>query len=436
MVLFIFVSLIYVTKYVTMIAKLVLFKKTDGRSEFMIRLTEKGKRGYRSINVPFTEKDWNYNSKKRFNELKKLRPADTPQYRKFLKNQSYVRDIEKKYTDTINNLIRLNKPFSFNRVFQLVEKPLPETPKTVYQLFEVLIKENRLNDQHGNADNLQGTLNKLKKYESKDMLFGEMDDQFLLSFKRSMLLEGKSKSTISIHLRNIRTLFNYAIKKAKVAKLDEYPFINDDIMKGLKNGYRSRAISKYEVDKIRKLKIEIDEGSDIWHACNYFLFGYLGRGMNFQDIARLKWENILQDRVRFIRYKTRSKIQEETNFGLTKELSEILAWYRKNNKQLGSPYVFPVLNSFHNTEIRIFNRIKKIRKVVNDNLKRVGQEIEAEIPLTTYTWRHTFAAVAKNDLKVDVSMISEMLGHHDLETTQHYLKQFPDLDKDNAVKGL
>jgi len=39
-------------------------------------------------------------------------------------------------------------------------------------------------------------------------------------------------------------------------------------------------------------------------------------------------------------------------------------------------------------------------------------------------------------LKVDVSMISEMLGHHDLETTRHYLKQFPDDDKDNAVIGL
>jgi integrase len=158
--------------------------------------------------------------------------------------------------------------------------------------------------------------------------------------------------------------------------------------------------------------------------------------MNFQDMARLKWDNISQGRVTFIRYKTRSKVQEETSFTINKELNEILSWYRRHNTQLHNPYVFPVLNPSYQKEASIYNRIKTERLHVNQQLEKVGKKIGAEIKITTYTWRHTFASVAKNDLHVDVAMISEVLGHHDLETTKHYLKQFSHADRDKALGGL
>ena len=410
-------------------AKLILLKKSSGRKDFAIRLTDNGKRSYRFLEVPFTVKEWDYKNQK----LKGVRPGSTDKYIQYTKNQKFVSKLINKYQEQIDELIRIHKPFSFQKVFEKIDDPR-KTVKTVYEAFRAFIQELKAQGKYGNMENYQGTYNKLKRFHEKDMLFNEMDDVFLLKFKKSM--SGLSKASVSIHLRNIRAIYNYAIEVLKVAQKNDYPFTNSTIMKELNTGHKSRAISKYDVDKIRELKPTLEEGTDLWHACNYFIFGYVGRGINFTDIARLNWDQYSNSRITFIRFKTRSKVEDETSFGITDELAEMLSWYRRNNTQLHNPYIFPILNASHQNEASKYNRIKKMRKPVNSNLKKIGEMIDAEIPLTTYVWRHTFASVAKNELNVDVSMISEMLGHHDLETTKAYLKNFPDKAKDLAVIGL
>lgn len=417
-------------------ARVILLRRTDGRESFMVRLSEKGKKAYKKIEVPFNSKVWNYNPKKKKNELKVVTPRDVGRYKTYKIHKAFIDGAEKKYQKQIDVLILTEKHFSFQKVMDLVDIPLEEQSLTVQKMFLARIKELKENDKFGNAIGYKGTYNKLIAFSKKDMLFVEMDTNFLLKFKVSMIKEDMSRATISIHLRTIRALYNYAIKKGIANRVD-YPFDDGEVMKELKTGYRSRAVSKITIDKIREEREKFEVGDELWEACNYFIFGYVGRGINFTDIVRLKWSNYTNGRITFVRRKTRSKIDEETSFAVTDELKQIIDWYKDNNIQsLGSPYIFPVLNGFHNTEKKIFNRIKKIRKIVNENLKAVGEKVGAEIPLTTYTWRHSFASVAKNEMKIDVAMISEMLGHHDLETTKHYLKSFPDTALDEATAGM
>ncbi len=405
----------------------------------MIRLTDTGKKHYRSIETPFTVDEWNYNPKKRKNELKALMPK-MDGYDTYKENKQWVAITEKKYQDVIDNLVRLKKPFTAEKVFSLVNKPKTDYPNTVYSLFKYRIAAYKEADKYGTAESYHGTMKKLMAFHKRDMIFIELDDKRLLKFKKWMLDEGLSLTTVSIHLRQTRSMWNYAIREAKVVSREDYPFENPKVMAELKTGYKSRAISKVDVEAIRKLKPKKEAYSNLWHACNYFLFGYLGRGINFQDMARLKWSDIEQGRVTYIRRKTRSKIQEETSFTLSPELVVIISEYRELWKTLpnymNNPYVFPLLNPSYQKEMSIHHRIKKMRKIVNSHLKKVGEAIESEIPITTYTWRHSFAAIAKNDLNVDVAMISELLGHHDLETTKHYLKQFDHDSRDKALIGL
>ena len=412
-----------------MIAKLILLKKSkkEGREYFFIRLTANNKKAYKSVKAPFTPKEWNYDNQKLKNVITK-----NPDYKEFADNKKWVHKIETKYQDQINELLRLDKQFSFSKVFELVENPVKEV-KTLYDAFDARIKEFNGNEKYGTAAGYHGTLNKLKSYHKKDLLFNEVDAPFLIGFSKTM--SKLSNATKSIHLRNIRSIYRHAIKKG-YALQNDYPFLNEDIWKDTATGYNSRAISKNEIDKIRELKKKLDEGTSLWHACNYFLFGYLGLGINFTDIARLTWENRQNGRISFIRWKTRSKVQHRTSFLITPEMNEIITWYRMHDVQLNNPYIFPVLNSFHDTEMKKYNRIKKIRRQVNKDLKTIGEKIGTETTLTTYVWRHSFASIAKNDLKVSVEMISEMLDHHDLETTKAYYKQYPDADKDKAVAGL
>ena len=55
--------------------------------------------------------------------------------------------------------------------------------------------------------------------------------------------------------------------------------------------------------------------------------------------------------------------------------------------------------------------------------------------MTTYVARHSFASILKN-YGVNVSLISEMLGHTDLKTTQIYLDSFENEQIDEAMSNL
>ena len=72
---------------------------------------------------------------------------------------------------------------------------------------------------------------------------------------------------------------------------------------------------------------------------------------------------------------------------------------------------------------------------LNRELKRLGEQIGLEMPLTTYVARDTFATVLKRS-GVSVALISESLRHSDLSTTQIYLDSFENSQIDAALQHL
>ena len=98
--------------------------------------------------------------------------------------------------------------------------------------------------------------------------------------------------------------------------------------------------------------------------------------------------------------------------------------------------MFPILNpTVHKTERQRKDRIKKVLKSVNGELRKIGNELGLTFPLTTYVARHSYASVLKH-AGVDVSLISESLGHADLTTTQIYLDSFGNDRIDEAMTHL
>lgn len=68
-------------------------------------------------------------------------------------------------------------------------------------------------------------------------------------------------------------------------------------------------------------------------------------------------------------------------------------------------------------------------------MKVLASELEIEANITTYVARHSFATVLKNS-GVNISLISEMLGHTDLKTTQIYLDSFDNKQMESAITNL
>lgn len=333
-----------------------------------------------------------------------------------------------KYQKQILEFQSIGKDYSLNQLIEAVDKPLRNISVSEYleSIIQRLMKENRV----GNATHYQALYNSLEKFSKINQLqFVDIDVAFLNKYETHLRGIGNKGNTISIKMRTLKAVYNRAVKD-NIIKQDYYPF-NDYNVSKLKDATRKRSISKEDIQKIIDLDVKVitkRPQSLIQFSKDLFLFSYLGCGINMVDMAHLRKENLFDNRVMYKRHKTGKQI----SFLLHPLAKDIMEKYNSNL----TGYIFPILDdSVHTTAEQQFRRIKKITYVANKNLKKIGDAIGLQIPLTTYVSRHSFATILKRS-GVNVAIISEALGHSDLKTTQIYLDTFENSQIDEAMKNL
>lgn len=77
---------------------------------------------------------------------------------------------------------------------------------------------------------------------------------------------------------------------------------------------------------------------------------------------------------------------------------------------------------------------KNVAHLVNDKLKKLGQQLGLPIPLTSYVARHAWASIAKSK-NIPIATISEAMGHDSENTTRIYLASLDTsvVDKANSI---
>ena len=265
--------------------------------------------------------------------------------------------------------------------------------------------------------------------------FEQVDLQFLQDFEAYMTRKGNSSNSLATSFSVLRAVYNKAVKQKVFAETDN-PFKQYNIGRFWKPT-RKRAITKEDVQKIQSLELpESTEPYSLSFARDIFLFSYCVAGINFKDIATLRYSDIQNGRIYYQRHKT----GKELNSPILPQTRNILERYSKSD---ASPddYIFPILDRhIHKSEQQICNRVHKVIGHVvighvNSNLKRIAEMAGLHVNLTTYVARHTFATVLKRS-GVNIAIISESLGHSDLETTQIYLDSFENFQIDEAMKNL
>lgn len=162
-------------------------------------------------------------------------------------------------------------------------------------------------------------------------------------------------------------------------------------------------------------------------SVDLFSFTYYAGGINFVDISMLTANNIVDGRLVYTRKKTGKLIR----LPLQPQAQHIIEIYSNPN----NPYLFPILDTYHDTEQKRRNRIHKVITKVNGRLKEIGKELGVPIDLTTYVARHSYATVLKR-AGVSTSIICESLGHSSEKVTQIYLDSFENSQIDEAMKNL
>jgi hypothetical protein len=98
-----------------------------------------------------------------------------------------------------------------------------------------------------------------------------------------------------------------------------------------------------------------------------------------------------------------------------------------------SPYLFPFLEGMKTGE-DAYKEYNTVLGGFNRRLKTLSESIGIRTRVTSYTIRHSFATTLKEQ-NVPIEMISELLGHKSIKTTQIYLKSFS-LEKLSIVNKL
>jgi integrase len=259
----------------------------------------------------------------------------------------------------------------------------------------------------------------LKKFRP-DALLKDVTMRFLESFEYWSRNERKNKdTTISVKMRNIQRVINQAIED-KLLKPEDYPFGEKkySVNKRLDSKTKKIAIT---LDKIAKLKaLDLVPGSWLHFAQQYFLFSYYSRGMNFVDISYLKWSDVSDTHISYVRRKTRGKFEIPIN-----EHNKAILNYFKDNYKVPSGFVFPILDiTIHITLKQQYTRKKTALSAVNHALKKLAEQIdEPSLKLTTNVGRHTYATGLKRS-GANTAYITEALGHATQEQTQTYLDEF------------
>ncbi|MBN1766932.1 MAG: site-specific integrase, partial [Prolixibacteraceae bacterium] len=218
--------------------------------------------------------------------------------------------------DIINTLKYKNSSANVLSYFESVIKTLKETGKT------------------GNAKVYANTFSVFSKYRNnKDLTFDELDYRVLKRFEEHMQYENLRINTISFYMRTIRALYNRAIKEG-LAKEEMYPFKQLSI-KHEKTS--KRALLKSHLTAIKGLDLSKQPDKDM--ARDFFLFSYYCRGMAFVDLAYLKVENIVGDRL----YYSRNKTNQKFSIKITEPIKEIMLKY--NDLKKPETYIFPIIKN-------------------------------------------------------------------------------------------
>lgn len=378
--------------------------KADNKYPLKLRITHFRERKYYSIGIDLTLQEWEkVNSPKPRGDLKKIK-AKT------------IQELGK--ADSIMDKMEAFSFLAFEKEY------LRTTAKKSLDLtsaFDTYIAELTAQQRINSAESYRNALTSLTGFR-KQLLLTDITPEFLNNYEKWMLQNDKSITTVGIYLRSLRSIANLAIKEG-LLKPEQYPFGRR--MYQIPTGQNIK--KSLTLDDIARLYYyETETGSAKDKARDFWIFSYLANGINFKDICRLKFGNIHNDTIVFHRAKTeRTKRSKPAPILviITEDIQRIIGKWGNTEKHPYS-FVFPILSAEMNAQVER-RAIKQFIKTVNKWLSRIAKETGIQNKVTTYTCRHSFSTILKNE-GVSIQYIKESLGHNSTQTTENYLNAFPD----------
>jgi len=305
--------------------------------------------------------------------------------------------------------------FSFSNLNNMLGKNIGGT---LNEMISAKIKELENEEKFGTSAFYKGTLSLLKRYMKHDVPINEVTVEWLNGLEK-FILKTASQTTVAMNMRNIRATMNIA-KQVGVIRESDYPFGRGkyQIKEGSGKKKALKAIAEYSDGSMTT-----EFYRDLW------LFIYFCNGLNVADLISLKFSDIQNGEISFIRKKTKDRTRDVKRIyaAITPEMYSIINKWGNDPKK--SIYIFPFLKP-GDSAWEHEKKKKNLTKLINKRMKMIGEKLNLG-KITTYVARHTYATVLRNE-GVPISIISPMLGHSSVTTTEIYLA---DLESEYRAKN-
>ena len=268
--------------------------------------------------------------------------------------------------------------FSFDTLNIRLGRSVSDTLNTAFQAkIESLLE----NGQIGSYQYYQMTLKSIEKFAGNKIQFSSVTVDWLRKYEKHLLTTGKSYTTVGMRCRAIRCMMN-AAKITGIIKENQYPFGNGkyEIPTGKS---RKLALTLQQIGKIVTYtdgKETTERYRDLW------FFSYLCNGVNFTDMLKLKYSNIQNGEIYFVRSKTirTSKVKRELQAIITPEMQAIIDRWGNKNRHPDS-YIFDYLKG-NETPLQEKTILLEVIRRCNKRMKLIGETIGIK-GISTYTAR-------------------------------------------------
>lgn len=267
------------------------------------------------------------------------------------------------------------------------------------------------------AISYETTITAVKNFADREYLdFMEITPEWLKKFRDYFIKKGLMINSIAIYQRNIRVVFNDAIKKKLVSR-DLYPFYEYRIRQ---SQTRKRSLDIEDIKKIRDIELKDNRA----RARDLFMLSFYMNGINFKDLLLARKTDIYKGRLIF----NRAKTGRNYSIKVWPEAQEIIDRYP------GTRFLLSFIEYKHKV-IQKENRKTSLHKDIVDQtnklLKKIAEEAKLDVPLSTYFARHSLATIARN-IGVPKDDIRSLLGHGENTITDIYI----DLDLDRIDQAM
>ena len=380
--------------------------KKSGKCPVKIRVTYKRTRWYYPTGKDMTDEEW--------------AALPTTKARMFV---AVRKDIESSYQIVRSAVEELAASGGFS-LDALNVRLKGVTSDTLNTAFKAQIDGFRQRGQVGTAMVYDTIIKGIERFAGHRIQFSVITQSWIGRYVNFLNEEGKKQTTVAIHLRHLRAVLNDA-RRCGVITDAQYPFGRGryEIQEG--EG-RKLALTLDQIGQIARY----DDGSEVTTKYrDYWLFLYLCNGINVADFVRLRYRDIVNGEICFVRQKTKhtTKVRKEIQVIIVPQMQTIID--RWGNIPAPDNFIFPVLDGKEDAMRRKL-KTQYLTRAINKRMHAIGEALGIG-SISTYTARHSFATVLKR-AGANIAYIYESLGHRDLKTTENYLASF---EREERVKN-